>query len=296
MTRKKSSERDAARAAKIQAKADDWRNQVNAHFGYLQDKYGFRLTQVDAEHWYQTRAIYQTGTTAIYVDASVEFARTEVWLVCLLKEALPVVESGKVGHAFLLDDLLKVRVPHLLIEMRAATSWGKDGQSATALEFLARVLDEYAADVLRGDFSIFVALTGLVEKRVQKARRRQQEEQNVPKELQTQFREITQFTDIFCWLYLTEAYADLCSQLTATLCQKHPSPLSQGRTKAWACSIIYTLGMVNSLFDTSQTPHITEGELESYFELSSSTIRAKSKQIRDLLDAEGSLTFYHKGQ
>jgi len=41
--------------------------------------------------------------------------------------------------------------------------------------------------------------------------------------------------------------------------------------------------MVNFLFDSSQIPHIAASQIWEYFELSSSTMQAKSKQIRDLL-------------
>ena len=43
------------------------------------------------------------------------------------------------------------------------------------------------------------------------------------------------------------------------------------------------LRMVNFLFDSSQTPHLAARGIWEYFELSSSTMQAKSKQIRDLL-------------
>jgi hypothetical protein len=41
--------------------------------------------------------------------------------------------------------------------------------------------------------------------------------------------------------------------------------------------------MVNFLFDSSQTPHLAARGIWKYFELSSSTMQVKSKQIRDLL-------------
>ena len=43
------------------------------------------------------------------------------------------------------------------------------------------------------------------------------------------------------------------------------------------------LGMVNFLFDSSQTPHIAPSQIWEDFDLSSSTMQAKSKQIRDLM-------------
>jgi len=108
--------------------------------------------------------------------------------------------------------------------------------------------------------------------------------QQVPKDMQTRFDDITQLTDAFSQAYLNDEYASLCRQLTATLCRKRPSPLSQGKAATWACGIIHAVGTVNFLFDASQKPHVPASQIASYFSLSSSTMQARSKQIRDLLD------------
>jgi uncharacterized protein DUF6398 len=108
--------------------------------------------------------------------------------------------------------------------------------------------------------------------------------QQVPKDMQARYDEITQLTDAFSKAYLNDEYASLCRQLTATLCRKRPSPLSQGKTPTWACGIIHALGTVNFLFDASQKPHVPSSQIASYFGLSSSTMQARSRQIRDLLD------------
>jgi hypothetical protein len=102
--------------------------------------------------------------------------------------------------------------------------------------------------------------------------------------MQTHFDEITTLTDSFCQIYLNDEYGQLCRELTATLCRKRPSPLVRGKVNTWTCGIIHALGMVNFLFDSSQTPHIAASQIWEYFKLSSSTMQAKSKQIRDLLD------------
>ncbi|GER88997.1 hypothetical protein KDW_31590 [Dictyobacter vulcani] len=107
--------------------------------------------------------------------------------------------------------------------------------------------------------------------------------QQVPKEMQQRFEEITLLTDTFSQASLNDEYHQLCRELTATLCRKRPSPLARGKTSTWACGIIHALGMVNFLFDPAQTPHIAASQIWEYFELSSSTMQAKSKQIRDLL-------------
>jgi len=108
--------------------------------------------------------------------------------------------------------------------------------------------------------------------------------QQVPKDMQVRFDDITRLTDDFSQAYLTDEYASLCRELTATLCRKRPSPLSQGKAATWACGIIHALGMVNFLFDASEKPYVPTSQIASSFGLSSSTMQAKSKQIRDLLD------------
>jgi len=106
---------------------------------------------------------------------------------------------------------------------------------------------------------------------------------NVPKEMQERFDEITQFTDAFSKERLNDEYAQLCRELTATLCRKRPSPLIRGKANTWACGIIHALGMVNFLYDSSQTPHVPSGQIAEAFGISSSTMQTKSKQIRDLM-------------
>ena len=107
--------------------------------------------------------------------------------------------------------------------------------------------------------------------------------EQVPKEMQARFDEITQLTDAFSQEYLNKEYASICRQLTATLCRKRPSPLSQGKIATWAYAIIHALGTVNFLFDASQAPHVPASQIASAFGISTSTMQSKSKQIRDLL-------------
>ena len=60
------------------------------------------------------------------------------------------------------------------------------------------------------------------------------------------------------------------------------SPLERGKLESWAAGIVYALGSVNFLFDPSQDPHLSAGEVCAAFGVSTSTGAAKAKQIRDL--------------
>ncbi len=105
----------------------------------------------------------------------------------------------------------------------------------------------------------------------------------VPQEMRARFDEVAQLTDSFSQTFLNDEYGQLCCELSATLCRKRPSPLLTGKGPTWAAGIIHALGMVNFLFDSSQTPHVASSQIAEYFGISASTMQGKSKQIRDLL-------------
>lgn len=107
--------------------------------------------------------------------------------------------------------------------------------------------------------------------------------ENVPKAMQEKYNAIVELTDKFSEENLNEEYAQLIRYAVATLCRKRPSPLEKGRESSWACGITHALGMVNFLFDNTQTPHINASELYKKFGVGQSTGQGKSKQIRDLL-------------
>ena len=108
--------------------------------------------------------------------------------------------------------------------------------------------------------------------------------EQVPQALQPRFAAICEQTDAFAERYLNEAYAQWIGYATAALARKRPSPLERGQIKTWACGISHALGMVNFLFDSSQTPHLSATELYAYFGVSQSSGQAKSKQVRDILN------------
>lgn len=107
--------------------------------------------------------------------------------------------------------------------------------------------------------------------------------ETVPETMRAKYDEITRITNEFCQQHLNDEYAQLCRYLTAALSRKRPSPLSSGKAKTWACGIVHAIGMVNFLFDPSQTPHMKATELYQAFGVGQSTGQAKSKQIRDLM-------------
>ncbi len=108
--------------------------------------------------------------------------------------------------------------------------------------------------------------------------------EKVPKTMREKYDEITTLTDAFCTRHLNDDYAKLVRQATAALARKRPSPLARGKAAGWACGVTHAIGMVNFLFDPSQTPHLKAGELYAGFGVSQSSGAQKSKQVRDVLN------------
>ena len=106
----------------------------------------------------------------------------------------------------------------------------------------------------------------------------------VPAALQEKFDTIALTTDAFCDQHLNGDYKQLIRLALAALCRKRPSPLLKGQNNSWAAGAVHALGMVNFLFDDSQTPHCKATDIWAHFGLASSTGQTHSKKIRDALD------------
>lgn len=101
--------------------------------------------------------------------------------------------------------------------------------------------------------------------------------------MQEKYKTIVEITDSFAKDNLNEEYAQLIRYAVAALCRKWPSPLETGKSSTWACGITHAIGIVNFLFDKSQTPHINSIELYKKFGVGQSTGQGKSKLVRDML-------------
>ena len=108
--------------------------------------------------------------------------------------------------------------------------------------------------------------------------------ENVPKSMQEKYMAIIKLTDSFSEQNLNEEYTQLIRYAVAALCRKRPSPLEKGKINSWACGVTHAIGMVNFLFDKSQTPNMGAADLYKKFGVGQSTGQGKSKIIRDYLD------------
>lgn len=106
----------------------------------------------------------------------------------------------------------------------------------------------------------------------------------VPKQMQEKFDSIKKETDAFCEQYLNDEYKKLIHYIISALCRKRPSPLLKGKVNSWAVGIVHAIGVTNFLFDNSENPYCKATDIYTYFGVSSSTGRGKSKEIQDLLN------------
>jgi hypothetical protein len=107
--------------------------------------------------------------------------------------------------------------------------------------------------------------------------------ESIPKTMQEKYKAIVEITDSFAKENLNEEYAQIIRYAIAALCRKRPSPLETGKASSWACGVTHAIGMVNFLFDKSQTPNISSSDLYKKFGTSESTGQSKSKLVRDML-------------
>ena len=93
---------------------------------------------------------------------------------------------------------------------------------------------------------------------------------------------IIALTDEVCADLLDEEYAGLARKVAAKLARKRPSPIQSGRAPTWAGAVVYALGQVNFLFDSSTKPFATADDLSAALGVAKSTLGAKAKLVRDL--------------
>ena len=113
-------------------------------------------------------------------------------------------------------------------------------------------------------------------------RSKSQKSERIPKQVQPRFEEITALIDRVCHKYLNEEYAEMARKLAARLARKRPSPILRGRPEIWACGIVYAIGTVNFLFDTSFEPYLSAEELCQAFGVKKSSGTNKAGQIRKM--------------
>jgi len=108
--------------------------------------------------------------------------------------------------------------------------------------------------------------------------------EKIPAAVRPQYDDIVQRLAAVCRDHLDDDYATLGRKLAGALARKRPAPIARGRPEIWTAGILHALGMVNFLFDSSQTPHLRPEELARVCGVAPSTMSAKSKLIREMFD------------
>ena len=104
-----------------------------------------------------------------------------------------------------------------------------------------------------------------------------------PEDVQSKLQIVLEMTDQFCRDHLNDEYLILCRKLAEKLARKRPSPLVSGKPATWACGIVRTIGWVNFLDDSSQSPHMKLTAIDKAFGVGQGTGQGKSKEIRNTL-------------
>lgn len=105
---------------------------------------------------------------------------------------------------------------------------------------------------------------------------------SVPKRMRPICETIVAVTDAFCHEHLNAEYAELCRRLVGALGCRRPSPLAHGKSRTWACGIVYAIGRVNFLTDKAQSPHMSTARLCGLFAIGKSTGSAKANLIMNM--------------
>lgn len=105
----------------------------------------------------------------------------------------------------------------------------------------------------------------------------------IPKSMAEKYNEISDIIIQFSKEKLDEEYQELCLKVLAKLCRKRPSPLLKGKSRTWACGIVYAIGSNNFIFDKSQDINMTATEIAQWFGLSKSTAGNKASEIINIL-------------
>ncbi len=154
---------------------DDFRELCRTLFRFLEEEYGFRVTEEKSDV-FGSYITYRNTTTAVIISFEPREGGVFIRLYRLVDGKIPdypvFVHPDTQLNMFYLDTLLEVRVPSLHVEQdpkeMAKPSLSKLKE---VLQQYAALLHLYANDILRGDFKVFEDLETIVKKRAEEIRR-----------------------------------------------------------------------------------------------------------------------------
>ncbi len=102
-------------------------------------------------------------------------------------------------------------------------------------------------------------------------------------EIKAKQQEILDLIKEFCDEKLNAEYFELSEKVFGKLGRKKMVPFEIGKVKTWAAGVVHALGTTNFLFDKSSEPCISVNDICSFFDVATSTVSGKSKEIREML-------------
>ncbi|MBE6071016.1 MAG: hypothetical protein E7208_03540 [Clostridium butyricum] len=98
------------------------------------------------------------------------------------------------------------------------------------------------------------------------------------------YNEVIDKIKVFSDEYLNDEYKDVCLVAAETLFYNNEEAVKKGKSVSWAAGIVHAIGSINNLFDAKEEPYLKATDLYKAFEVSSSTVTGKSKEIKTLLE------------
>ncbi|NEZ46339.1 hypothetical protein FDF74_03820 [Clostridium niameyense] len=106
-------------------------------------------------------------------------------------------------------------------------------------------------------------------------------DKEISENIKDKYSEIIKIIEKFCNKYFNEQYNKLCKKLCSVLCEENPSIILNSKSNLCACSIVYVLGVINSLFNGTEC--IKLEDLYRIFDVDNSEVLYKSNEIRDFI-------------
>lgn len=94
--------------------------------------------------------------------------------------------------------------------------------------------------------------------------------------------QLIDLTKGFCDKFLDKEYEQVIRKMINKMARKRSVPFLSGKIDIWAAAIVHAIGTVNFLFDNSNKPYASVGDICGYFKTNQSTTVQKSKLIRDM--------------
>lgn len=158
-------------------KANLFEKLCRTSFKFLEEKFDCSVITT-TQDVYADYVTYKNATTGVKIGLEPMESGVSILLLRLINGRLPdyevSIKSDTVLNSFYLDDLIALRGPTLKIKQPLLDLFPPGGPNERLLRRIldryAELLEQYAADVLRGDFCVFDKLSEIVKKRAREHR------------------------------------------------------------------------------------------------------------------------------